>query len=249
MQTKIAVRGLDISVTPLTAVQVADEIVRRAGSRMPMRIANFNLHAVYLYHTNSDFARFCDESDLLLIDGWPVWFLAKLSSRRVPGVECRIGSTDWLTHLLESREALVITAVGGTEESSRLAAQNVALRYPWVTWRDFDGFSSQESISPALAGAIADADLVLVGMGMPLQELWIERNDAYLQGKVVANVGGCIDYFAGTQKLAPRWTGRMGVEWLYRLVVSPRRLWKRYIVEPVQLHFVLMQVRGKRMRK
>lgn len=247
MSIKIKVRGLDIRVTPLSSSQIVEKIRIHAKSREPLRIANFNLHATYLYHTDPGFARFCDRSDVALIDGWPIWLMAKLSSNRTPGVESRIGSSDWLQHLLDSAdESMTIVAIGGTEASSAMAARNISSKYPNITWHGFDGYSSRLGVSTLMEVAVSEADLVLVGMGMPLQEAWIEDNQHHFTDKVVANVGGCIDYFAGTQRHAPRWSGKIGLEWLFRLLASPRRLWRRYLVEPAHLVYVLAASRQKR---
>ena len=238
----VRIRALDINVTPLNASEVVGKIRTHAINKLGLRIGNFNLHAAYLYHTNEDFARYCDDCDVLLIDGWPIWLHAKLSSPKVRGVECRIGSSDWLAYLLETTtDPISIVAIGGTPEASSQAAINIQRNYPAVSWLGFDGYSSKDRVEERLADAIADADLILVGMGMPLQEEWIERNHELLRDKVVANVGGCIDYFAGTQKHAPRWMGKLGVEWLFRLAASPRRLWHRYTVEPFYLLLVLLR--------
>ena len=75
----------------------------------------------------------------------------------------------------------------------------------------------------------------MVGMGMPLQEIWALENRAALKRGVILTVGAAFDYEAGVQKAPPRWTGRLGVEWLARLIDQPRRLAFRYLVEPWSL--------------
>ncbi|BBZ06404.1 hypothetical protein MDOR_05730 [Mycolicibacterium doricum] len=80
-----------------------------------------------------------------------------------------------------------------------------------------------------------DPDLVLVGLGMPRQELFLLSHLAQLPDATYATVGGAIDYLAGTTRLAPRWLGRFGLEWVWRLVNQPRRLAHRYLVEPLLL--------------
>jgi len=78
--------------------------------------------------------------------------------------------------------------------------------------------------------------ILLVGMGMPRQEVWVLENHPALTTPCASfTVGGAFDYEAGAQKAAPRWMGRLGVEWLFRLVVDPRRLFVRYCVEPWSL--------------
>ncbi|MNT87771.1 putative N-acetylmannosaminyltransferase [compost metagenome] len=69
-------------------------------------------------------------------------------------------------------------------------------------------------------------------MGMPRQELWIADNIEAMPQAVILPVGAAFDYEAGVQKAAPRWMGRLGVEWLFRLFADPKRLFTRYCVEP-----------------
>jgi N-acetylglucosaminyldiphosphoundecaprenol N-acetyl-beta-D-mannosaminyltransferase len=78
-------------------------------------------------------------------------------------------------------------------------------------------------------------DVVMVGMGMPRQEAWVVRNHALIKPCAIFTVGAAFDYEAGVQKAAPRWMGRLGVEWLFRLVVDPMRLFRRYCIEPWSL--------------
>jgi len=77
--------------------------------------------------------------------------------------------------------------------------------------------------------------VVLVGMGMPIQENWIAQNAHRLDQGVLLSVGGAFDYEAGVQIPAPRWLGRLGLEWLFRFAVQPKRLFRRYFVEPWSL--------------
>ena len=77
--------------------------------------------------------------------------------------------------------------------------------------------------------------ILFVGMGMPRQESWIATVFYDLPACVVFSVGAAFDYEAGVQKSAPRWMGRVGLEWAYRLLHDPRRLFHRYCVEPWSL--------------
>lgn len=235
---------LGISVTPLTAPQVASKICEAVELNRSLVIGNHNLHGTYLYHTNPEFRQYCDSADFLLIDGWPIWAALKMQDSRAPGPETRIGSSDWLKALFESGNSLTICAIAGTEESAQLAKKAITANYPHIDWLGFDGYTRTSEIDTPLISAISRADIVLVGMGMPLQENWIRENAGLLESKVVANVGGCIDYFAGTQKHAPRWLGRVGLEWVYRFAAAPRRLGARYFVEPFRLLRVLRKERA-----
>lgn len=233
---------LEVTVTPLNATETVDLILDHVAAHSTLVLGNLNLHGVYVHHTDPDFADYCDSCDVVLIDGAPLAWVAGTP------LAYRIGSTDWLDELMPRAAGLTVLAVGGTPESSAGARDHFRRLYPETRWTGVDGYSSATD-TPELRALIADADIVLVGMGMPVQERWIMHHRDQLDGKVVANVGGCLDYYSGTQKLAPRWTGRLGLEWLYRLAADPARLAGRYLVEPLKLASVLVRMKVRRRRR
>ena len=88
-------------------------------------------------------------------------------------------------------------------------------------------------------------DIIWVGLGTPKQERWMASHVNRLNGAVLIGVGAAFDFHAGTIKQAPRWIQRSGFEWLFRLVVEPRRLWRRYFtVIPLFVLHVFMQAAG-----
>jgi N-acetylglucosaminyldiphosphoundecaprenol N-acetyl-beta-D-mannosaminyltransferase len=228
-------------VTPASAGQVADFIVDGAVRHRSVVLANWNLHAVYMYLNDPLFRQLYNEADMLVIDGWPVLKLLNWRRAQKFPVETRIGSTDWLEEILLRDSAIRVVAVGGTPESSRRAHEVVSERCEHLQWVAIDGY---EGIDRLCSGdydeALGRADLILVGLGMPRQERWILENRARWSSAVVANVGGCLDYLSGEQRLAPRWMGGMGIEWLFRLAHDPRRLWRRYLLEPIHLACLLV---------
>jgi N-acetylglucosaminyldiphosphoundecaprenol N-acetyl-beta-D-mannosaminyltransferase len=211
-------------------------VLDRARSGDGAVIGNLNLHGAYVFHTDAEFRAYCESSDVILVDGAPIAWLGRIPTR------LRVGSTDWLDAFMPVADGLSVLAVGGTKRAALATQHHMNEQFPRVRWRGIDGYRSR-AVGPELRRQIEDADVVLVGMGMPLQERWILRNKDLLAGKVVANVGGCFDYYAGIQHLAPRWMGRMGLEWLYRLARDPRRLGHRYLVEPFKLIGVLIAQR------
>ena len=238
---------LDVSVNPMEADEVVELVQGFDAPDHPFFIANHNLHSVYIFWSNDSFRSAYDRASVVLIDGWPIlawarWFgkARQLSSRH------RIGSTDWVLKMLEtSSRPLRVVAVGGSPASAAGAAEFVNRQFPRHDWRGFDGYNFDcqniHSSSASLEMSISEADIVLVGMGMPRQEAWILDNWNLLSGSIVANVGGCFDYFSGEQKLAPRWLGAVGMEWAYRLARSPGRLAHRYLVEPFLLLGLLVR--------
>ena len=78
-------------------------------------------------------------------------------------------------------------------------------------------------------------NILMVGMGMPRQERWILNNFKQVSANAVLSSGACFDYIAGEQKTPPRFLGKIGLEWFYRLINDPKRLSRRYFVEPILL--------------
>ena len=237
-------------VTPMTASDTADFIEDHAAEQLPtMVLGNLNLHALYLLQRDQTFATYCASADYTLIDGWPVLKLAQRSAEIDLGADYRVGSTDWLDELIRRNSALDVVSIGGTPETAAGVVRHVRRSAPSMRWSAFDGFDLRWRAGTgsriALPDALAVADLVLVGMGMPRQELWILENRHLIASGVIANVGGCLDYYAGAQQLAPRWMGRLGIEWLYRLAKDPKRLAHRYLVEPFKLLAILAGARTR----
>lgn len=75
-------------------------------------------------------------------------------------------------------------------------------------------------------------NILMVGMSMPVQEYWVSANICSINANVILTAGACMDYVAKVLPTPPRWMGQFGLEWLYRFVNEPRRLWRRYLLEP-----------------
>jgi N-acetylglucosaminyldiphosphoundecaprenol N-acetyl-beta-D-mannosaminyltransferase len=127
--------------------------------------------------------------------------------------------------------------LGGAPGVAERAAARLAARWPGAAIEVNHGYFDP---APGSAGnqallarlAAFNPDILLVGMGMPLQETWIAANRGALTRGAIFSVGAAFDYEAGAQTAPPRWTGRLGVEWLARLAAQPRRLAARYLLEP-----------------
>lgn len=143
-----------------------------------------------------------------------------------------LNGTDFIPFLLSATTVpLRLFLLGGRAGVAARAATAVRTRWPRhavVGWHD--GYLNHRT-SEAVLGQIraADPDLVLVAMGNPAQELWISENAPRL-GKSAIGVGAWFDFISGDVGRAPEWVRCIRMEWVYRLVVEPRRLWKRYLV-------------------
>ncbi|WP_370236194.1 WecB/TagA/CpsF family glycosyltransferase [Brevundimonas sp.] len=204
-------------------------------------IANHNLHSLHLIRTEPRLAEFYALADMVQIDSTPLIAFGRLVGR---GTRRKHRSTylDWREHFwsLADRKGWRVMFIGGAEGVADAAAERLKARHGRVDLAVrsgyFDATPGSEDNRQLVEAANAFApQVLLVGMGMPRQEIWIADHLDALPDCVVLNVGAAFDYEAGVQKAAPRWVGRLGLEWLYRLAVDPKRLFHRYCVEPWHL--------------
>ena len=134
--------------------------------------------------------------------------------------------------------------VGGEPTVVKRARERLAAIYPGADIKVRDGFfvatpGSRDNTVVVNEVNAFKPHILFVGMGMPRQELWILDNLDALPDCAIFSVGAAFDYEAGEQKAAPRWMGRMGIEWLFRLVHDPKRLARRYLIEPWSLSHLI----------
>jgi N-acetylglucosaminyldiphosphoundecaprenol N-acetyl-beta-D-mannosaminyltransferase len=242
---------LGLSVTASSPENVAKFIVSNVDKTV---VAGANLHSIYLIQQDRTFADFYREADLVLVDGFPVYLLclaSRLRRERLPlSPRVRCGSNDWLLALDRMGYGGKVGVVGGTPASCQKAAAELRRRWPSATVEGWDGFEGLRMLRATHYAGLKQLspDLVLVGLGMPLQETMLREDWDLLPLATYATVGGAIDQVSGEQNLAPRWLGLIGLEWLWRLAHSPRRLWRRYLLEPFLIGRWWMQrkLRGRR---
>jgi N-acetylglucosaminyldiphosphoundecaprenol N-acetyl-beta-D-mannosaminyltransferase len=209
-------------------------------------VANHNAHSLYLLRRNPEFASFYGITDLVEVDSLPLLIWARRTGRRSRTFH-RCTYLDWRKAfwMLAREIGWKVFYLGGAPGVAEAARTSLINEFGDLQIGVRDGYFDAETVSDDNKDVLAQIkafqpDILLVGMGMPRQELWISRNHADLPNCVVMPVGAAFDYEAGVQVAAPRWIGRIGLEWLFRLVSDPRRLFRRYCVEPWFLIGMLM---------
>lgn len=209
-------------------------------------IANHNLHSVYLFHSQPVLRDFYARAEWTHVDGMPIISLARLFGYPAER-EQRVTYVDFFPLLIQTAvaQAWRIFYLGSAPGVAERGASILRTKYPGLQLRTRDGYFNAEQDCPeneAVLRAIAAyrPHLLFVGMGMPRQELWIHSNRDRLFANVILPVGAVMDYVAGAVPTPPRWAGRMGLEWTFRLAAEPTRLWRRYLVEPWFLTGILL---------
>jgi len=225
------------AVTPAEVIAFTGE--RIAAGRRAI-VANHNLHSLYLMRRDPEMAAFYAMADLVEADSTPMILWGRLLGRPIRRAH-RATYLDWREAFWRaaSDNGWRVFYLGGAPGVAAKGAAAIRRRWPKLNLSVRDGFFDMDD--PAEDAAVLDEvraarpDVLFVGMGMPRQERWIGRHFRSLGPCVSFSVGAAFDYEAGMVPTPPRWTGRLGVEWLYRLASEPGRLWTRYCVEPWSL--------------
>ena len=238
----LGVRIHTCSVRQLLSL-VGQAILRR--ERLVLTYAN--VYALNLAYEQAWFRDFLNQSDITFCDGFGVKWGASLLGHTIPH---RYAPPDWLDHLaaMSERHGYSVALLGAREGVAEQCADVWQRRFPALRIVDtyhgyFDktpGSAENEAVIARLNAA--QPDILIVGFGMPLQEQWLRENGPRLHARVVLPVGAAFDYLTGTVRRGPRWMTDHGLEWLARLVIEPRRLWRRYVVgNPLFVWRVLRQ--------
>jgi N-acetylglucosaminyldiphosphoundecaprenol N-acetyl-beta-D-mannosaminyltransferase len=217
------------------------------------RVSYVNAHVLNQSLTNPSLRRALQACDLVYCDGYGVRLAARLIGLNVP---YRMTGADWIWGVAalcqESGRSLYL--LGSDPGSSAEAATTLRRWYPRLdvrgTHHGYFGLDTPHSERVLEHIAEHKPDLLLVGMGTPQQEMWVERNYDRIDADVVWTVGALFDYVAGRMPRAPHWIADNGLEWIFRLAVEPRRMWRRYLLgNPAFLFRVLSERRRQGARR
>ena len=198
-------------------------------------ITYVNIHAINVAYKNKWFKNFINQSQVVFCDGYGVKWAAKILNTKILH---RFTPPDWFDQLAfkcaendrsmfflgTQQKVIEKFAVILNEKYPRLKIVGIQNGYFNKDQTSFDNQQVLNKINNARP------DILIVGFGMPTQEKWILENWDYLQTTVVIPVGAMFDYLAGEVYRAPLWMTDNGLEWLGRLFIEPKRLWRRYMI-------------------
>ena len=244
------VNVLGVGVDPLTVEELHAEIENLVRGRKRGLVLNANAHCLNLCYEDPALRGFLNSAEVVFCDGAGVMLAARILGGRIPA---RITYADWAWQLaaFAAARGFSLYFLGARPGVAREAARRLKERYPeleiaGVRHGYFDRSENEAVVEEINAAA---PDILLVGLGMPLQEHWLMENRQRLDVGVALTGGAVFDYVSGRLRRGPRLLTRGGLEWLARLLAEPRRLWRRYLVgNPLFLLRVLRQrleTRGK----
>jgi N-acetylglucosaminyldiphosphoundecaprenol N-acetyl-beta-D-mannosaminyltransferase len=237
-------------VDPLTVGELHAEIGRLVRGGRRGLVLNVNAHCLNLCYEDPELRGFMNGAEVVFCDGAGVMLAARILGKRIPQ---RITYADWIWQLADfaAAQGFSLYLLGARPGVAQEAARRLGERYPGLRIAGTrHGYFERGAGSAAVVRDInaATPDILLVGLGMPLQERWLMENWQRLDVRVALTGGAVFDYASGRSRRGPRLLRDNGFEWLARLLAEPRRLWRRYLLgNPLFLLRVLRQRLGSHM--
>jgi N-acetylglucosaminyldiphosphoundecaprenol N-acetyl-beta-D-mannosaminyltransferase len=239
--------GIHVQTAP--PAELLRRILGFAADGERHRVSYVNAHVLNQTFTNPALRAALQASDLVYCDGYGVRLAARMIGLPVPH---RMTGADWVWGVAalcqDSGRSLYL--LGSDPGSSSEAAATLRRWYPRLDVRGTHHgyFELGSPHSERVLEHIAEhrPDILLVGMGTPQQELWVDRYGDRIEARVIWTVGALFDYLSGRTPRAPHWLADHGLEWVFRLAIEPRRMWRRYLLgNPAFLRRVLDERRGQ----
>ena len=240
----VSVNVLGIKVSSHNVTSLIDRVMQLVVQNDWHSVMYANVHTLNSAYFDPDLRGIMRAADIVYCDGAGVVLGARLLGQRL---SVRMTGADWIEHLCSScvESGTTLYFLGGQIGVAVGSVKQLQTRHPGLrVVGAHHGYLGDPAVCAAAVKAINDAcpDILLVGMGTPIQEKWIAVHRTKIDVPVVWAVGALFDFVANVQPRGPRWMLDSGLEWLYRLFRDPRRLWRRYLVgNPLFILRVLKQ--------
>jgi N-acetylglucosaminyldiphosphoundecaprenol N-acetyl-beta-D-mannosaminyltransferase len=228
---RVNVLGVGVSLVNMN--RALEQIDQWVETHTPTYVCVCSVHGVMECQRSEELRRIFNSAGMVTPDGMPLVWLAR---RRDAEVQRVYGPDLLLAELQRSTGTGTRHFLygGGSGVAARLAAR-MQSRFPGLSvvgvmeppFAPLDALASPDTAASINA---AQPDVVWVGISSPKQERWMARMRPLLDAPVLIGVGAAFDFHSGTVRQAPSWMQRSGLEWLFRLLTEPRRLWRRYLI-------------------
>lgn len=198
-----------------------------------------NVDFIVRANDDDNFRDLINNADLSLCDSTIVKIAALILRIRLKE---KITGTDLLhtvCHTVKEKNKCFV--LGSTEENIKKSADKMKELFPNICIGGFHHGYFKEDKEVIHKINSASTEVLMIGMGSPKQEFWINDNRKFLKVKIIICIGGLLDVLAGKVKRAPEWMQKIGLEWSWRLIHEPHRLWKRYFVDDMKFFYLLLK--------
>jgi len=224
------VKILGVRINNFTRKEAINKFIELLSEEDKSIVMGVNVFLLVECNQNDQLKSFYNNIDLLNLDGMGIYYASRILSN--PIKEMVGGPEFWsdTLHILNEKEGSIYI-LGSTPEIITKVIERIKLQFNKIRLAGYsDGYFTEDR-SKEIVKEIAqsNADVLYIGMPTPLKEYFIRDNIEDLNVGVLIGVGGWLDVFAGVYKLAPPLISKLGLEWLYRMIQEPRRLFMRYL--------------------
>lgn len=225
----VNVLGIDVfSVRMAQLLNICEEHI---DSKKTLLLGVVNVAKLVNYRKNVELQRSLMEADIVLADGLPIIWLSRMLGDPLPE---RVTGIDIMYELLKEadKKHYRVYFLGAKPEVLQTMIKTIQKDYPGIPIAGYrDGYFDKDE-EQDVAKNIKDshADILFVGISSPKKENFLKNWLNFIDVPICHGVGGSFDIFAGVTNRAPIWMQKCGLEWLYRLIQEPRRMWKRYLI-------------------
>ncbi len=232
---KINIVGTPVSKTSYSeVVKLCMEWAQTKDTQRSRYVCVTSVHGIIASRDDAELASALHEADIVTPDGMPVvWAMRSFGVKR----QERVYGPTLMLHLCEeaARGGLRIYLYGALPQTLDDLSRRLRAQYPGLTIAGcysppFRPLTDEEEADVRGSVASSGADILFVGLSTPKQEKWMRAHRDSITGLTMIGVGAAFDIHAGRVRQAPDWMQQRGLEWLFRLLIEPVRLWRRYIL-------------------
>ncbi len=234
---RVRLLGLDFTACGMDAL--LDAAMSHARNREPAAVVFLNTDVVVKAETDALLREMVGKAEYVLADGMPLIWISKLLRRPLPE---KVSGSDFVPRLCAraAEEGRSVFFAGGSGESVQKACARLRQQYPALRVDGCSppmGFERDPGQVEAVCRAIraAQPDILVACLGCPKQEKFVYENRERYGVPVSVCAGATVDFLSGAVRRCPAWMSRCGLEWFYRFLQEPRRLFRRYFVEDMQI--------------
>lgn len=231
---------LNTYVNNVSMTETVHEIERMIREKKKSYIVAINVDVVLKIEHDQYLKKITDNADMVLVDGQPlVW----ISNWHKHPVKAKISGSDLVPKMCEvaAKKGYTMYIIGGKDGIAEKAKENLERKLPGIkilgTYAPPFGFEKDQKELDKINAMITEAhpDILIACFGCPKQEKWIFENYQKYDATVSICAGATVDFLAGNIDRAPKWMSDHGLEWFYRFTKEPKRLFKRYFVDDVEI--------------
>lgn len=239
----------DIQIPSVSDSELKEKLEELFSATKSALITYVNVHVLNEAYSSKQLKSILQASTFIINDSGGLALLSKLSKQSLR--KHTLTDLKELFFSILEKKNKSIYFLGNEESVLHKMIDHLNQDYPKLKiagyHHGFFEFYSEENERIVKDIVTSNADIIMVGMGVPKQELWCELNKEQLNGKVLIVGGNCFGYWSGITKRAPKWVQKSYLEWFYRLLTEPKRMFNRYVIgNPLFiLRYLLFLLRSK----